>query len=149
MYRRLYRSRKNNVISGVCGGIADYFSIDPVLVRILWVFGTIITSGTGVIIYVISAIIMPEYKEQDHTQNTWANTEPGFTPTEDPAHEWKQPAKFDSAKSKFVIGAALIILGSLMFLKMIIPGFHFNFFWPVAIICIGVAFLYKGKRRDS
>ena len=56
--RRLYRSRRDRMISGVCGGMADYFGIDPVLVRILWIlFGFM---GAGVLVYFISILIIPE-----------------------------------------------------------------------------------------
>ena len=57
--KRLYRAPgKDSVIAGVCAGIADYFNIDPVLVRLLWVlvaFGM----GTGVLAYLIAWIIIP------------------------------------------------------------------------------------------
>ncbi|MFZ4398408.1 MAG: PspC domain-containing protein [Bacteroidales bacterium] len=56
--KRLLRSRTNRVISGVCGGVADYFVIDPVIVRILFVLTAIF--GAGFIIYLVLLIMMPE-----------------------------------------------------------------------------------------
>ncbi len=57
--KRLYRSRSDRRIAGVCGGIADYLAVDPTIVRIIWVlFG--IAGGPGVILYVIVAAIVPE-----------------------------------------------------------------------------------------
>ena len=53
--RRLYRSRRNRVLAGVCGGIGEYFNIDPVIVRIL----AIVIPGFGWVAYLICAIIMP------------------------------------------------------------------------------------------
>ena len=58
--RRLYRSRKNRVIAGVCGGVAEYFSIDPVIMRLAWVFFALITMGAGIIAYIIAWIVIPE-----------------------------------------------------------------------------------------
>ena len=56
MTRKLYRSRKNNMISGVCGGVGEYFNIDPNIVRILWVlFGL---GGMGIIVYIVCACIL-------------------------------------------------------------------------------------------
>jgi phage shock protein C len=55
-YKRLYRSRKNKVIAGVCGGIGEYFKIDPVIVRIL----AVLILGFGWVAYLILAIIIPE-----------------------------------------------------------------------------------------
>ncbi|MCX6056415.1 MAG: PspC domain-containing protein [Chloroflexi bacterium] len=57
--KRLYRSRTERQISGVCGGIAAYFNIDPTLVRLLFVFGLLMVGGT-LWAYVILMIIIPE-----------------------------------------------------------------------------------------
>ena len=56
--KRLYKSKTNRVICGVCGGVGEYFGIDPTIVRLLCVLlGLTIT---GVIVYIIAALIMPE-----------------------------------------------------------------------------------------
>ena len=53
------RKSNNKVVCGVCGGIAEYFSIDPTLVRLGFVAGSIIF-GSGLLAYIVAAIIMPE-----------------------------------------------------------------------------------------
>ncbi|SES80740.1 PspC domain-containing protein [Anaerobranca gottschalkii] len=58
MEKRLYRSQSNKMIAGVCGGIAEYFNIDPTIVRLLWVFFALMAGG-GLIAYIIAAIIIP------------------------------------------------------------------------------------------
>ena len=58
--KRLYRSRTNHVIAGVCGGLGAYFSVDPVIIRIAWVLGTLATAGTGVLAYLAFWIFVPE-----------------------------------------------------------------------------------------
>jgi len=58
--RKLTRSRRERMIGGVCGGIADYFRLDPTLVRLLWAFGTIVSQGLGIIAYIILLIVLPE-----------------------------------------------------------------------------------------
>lgn len=60
-YKRLYRSRDDRMVAGVCGGIADYFDIDPSLVRILFVLGFFATGSALFWAYVIMMIIVPEY----------------------------------------------------------------------------------------
>ena len=62
MDKRLYRSRENRMLGGICGGIAEYFNIDPTLVRLGWVLFCAL-SGSGFIAYIIAAIIMPEQPE--------------------------------------------------------------------------------------
>ena len=56
--KRLYRSKENKIIGGVCGGIAEYFSIDPVIIRLLWVL-MVLGYGFGVLAYIIAWIIIP------------------------------------------------------------------------------------------
>jgi phage shock protein C len=58
MVKRLYRSRSERKIWGVCGGIAEYFDVDPTLVRLIAVL-TLLFACTGIIVYIILAIVMP------------------------------------------------------------------------------------------
>lgn len=57
--KKLYRSASNRMICGVCSGIAEYFDIDPTVIRMLWVLVTLL-GGSGIIAYIIAAVIMPE-----------------------------------------------------------------------------------------
>lgn len=57
--KRLYKSRNIKMICGVCAGIADYFNIDPSIVRVLWAV-LALAAGTGVLAYIACAIILPE-----------------------------------------------------------------------------------------
>ena len=56
--KRLYRSKIERKICGVCGGIAEYFNIDPTLIRLLWAL--VALTGSGILLYIIAAIIIPE-----------------------------------------------------------------------------------------
>ena len=56
--KRLYKSTANKKIAGVCGGIAEYFDIDPSLVRIGWVL-LCFAVGTGILAYIVAAVILP------------------------------------------------------------------------------------------
>ena len=58
MKKRLYKSAVNKKLCGVCGGIAEYFDIDPTIVRLAWVVFTLF-GGSGIIAYIIAAIVMP------------------------------------------------------------------------------------------
>ena len=57
--KRLYRSRQERMIGGVCGGLGEYFGIDPTLVRLLFVFGTLI-GAQGILAYLVLLIVVPE-----------------------------------------------------------------------------------------
>jgi len=57
--KRLYRSGKEKILGGVCGGLAEYFNVDPTIVRFLWVL-FILGFGTGLLAYIIAWIIIPK-----------------------------------------------------------------------------------------
>lgn len=57
--RRLYRSRMSKMVGGVCGGLSDYFQIDPSIMRIGWVVFTML-GGAGLLAYIICWIVIPE-----------------------------------------------------------------------------------------
>ena len=59
MKKKLYKIEKGRKLEGVCGGIAEYFDIDATLVRLIWVLFTACSFGSGIIAYIIAAIIMP------------------------------------------------------------------------------------------
>ena len=59
MKKRLYRSRKDKMLAGICGGLAEYFAVDPSLVRIAGVL-LCLYAGTGLLVYILAAIIIPE-----------------------------------------------------------------------------------------
>ena len=59
MAKKLYRSGENKVLGGVCGGMGEYFDIDPVLIRLAWIIA-IFVFGTGVLAYLIAWIIIPK-----------------------------------------------------------------------------------------
>ena len=59
MTKRLYKSSTDKKVCGVCGGIANYFDVDPTVIRLIWVIFTLV-GGSGLIAYIIAAIIMPD-----------------------------------------------------------------------------------------
>lgn len=59
MDRKLYRTEDNKKLCGVCGGIAEYFSIDPTLVRLAWAIFSCFC-GAGILAYIIAAIVIPK-----------------------------------------------------------------------------------------
>lgn len=60
--KKLYKSVYDRKLFGVCGGIAEYFNIDSTIVRLIWVI-LVACFGTGILAYIITAIIMPEYPQ--------------------------------------------------------------------------------------
>ena len=59
-YRKLMRSRTNRTFCGVCGGIGEYLNVDPTMIRLVWLLCSLVSCGTGLIVYIAAALIIPE-----------------------------------------------------------------------------------------
>ena len=58
--KRLYRSKKDRMLGGVCAGLGEHLDIDPTVIRLIWAVATVLSFGTGIIVYVLAWIIIPE-----------------------------------------------------------------------------------------
>jgi phage shock protein C len=72
-YRKLYRSRSNRMVAGVCGGIAEYSNMDPTIVRVLMVILAFFTGGGALLAYPVLWMVMPEAPQQPAA---WTPTPP-------------------------------------------------------------------------
>jgi phage shock protein C len=59
MAKKLYRTKEDRKIAGVCGGLGEYFDIDPTIIRLLWL-ALLFAAGSGVLAYIVAWIIIPE-----------------------------------------------------------------------------------------
>ena len=72
--KKIYRSRKDKVLIGVCGGLGDYFGIDPVLIRIIFILLSFV-NGIGFLLYLISAVVIPLEPEKERQKSLQITTE--------------------------------------------------------------------------
>ena len=72
MNRKLYKSREYKTIAGVCGGLAEYFDIDVTIVRLIWV-AFILMGGSGILAYIIAALVIPEAPYSNRQSDPWHN----------------------------------------------------------------------------
>lgn len=132
--KRLYKSRTDRMIDGVCGGIAKYFNLDATLVRIAWVLLTLL-GGSGILLYIVAMIVMPK--------------EPYTVPLSGSPSGPPSPAS--SRKNSLFWGILLIGIGVALFLdNMGFPFWHWwsfdkDLFLSIFLILIGVAFLWGGR----
>ena len=66
MEKKLYRSRTDKKLSGVCGGLAEYLNMDPTIVRLIWALISV-CAGAGVVAYIVCALVIPE-KPEDYVE---------------------------------------------------------------------------------
>ena len=133
--KRLYRSKYDRMLAGVCAGIGRYFSIDVVLVRILWVIITFF-GGVGLIMYIAAVFIIPESPE---------------AVGEDTTAEKDQPKKSkNNSDITLFFGSILIIIGIGLILRHM-GFFHYfqiwnipwQMIWAIILIGVGVYILYR------
>jgi phage shock protein C len=136
--RRLYRSQKNKVIAGVCGGYAEYFDVDPVIMRLLFVLLAFV-GGSGFLIYLVSMILLPKYP---------------FTVGDVNAVN-AAPAPVSKFNIRYVFGGMLVFFG-LIFLLTNLGIFEFmhawdiswNFIFPILLILLGMAIIYYRQNEQ-
>jgi phage shock protein PspC (stress-responsive transcriptional regulator) len=68
--KRLYRSRTDRILGGICGGLGEHTDIDPSIIRLVWIVVTLISFGTGIIVYGLAWIIIPEFPGESPVQTT-------------------------------------------------------------------------------
>jgi phage shock protein PspC (stress-responsive transcriptional regulator) len=135
MKKRLYRSHTEKMIGGVCGGLAEYFDIDPVFIRILFVVA-VFAGGSGFLAYVLCWIIVPQQPYGTPVSPTTSAPQEGQA---QPAHI-PEPTNH---KGSMTAGIVLIIIGGLFLLDNFLPHFHFRDFWPILMILLGIAILSR------
>jgi phage shock protein C len=120
--RVLRRSRDERVIGGVCGGLGRYLGIDPVLLRIAFVILGI-AGGGGFLLYIVSWILIPEQRKGE-------------------ALGTARPSSIDS--NRLIVGGALIAVGTILLLNLSLPRLG-KYFWPLALIAVGVAVVIQAS----
>ena len=139
--KRLYRSKIDRIIAGVCGGFAEYFNIDPMIVRVLWLVVLFLSGfGLGVLIYLVCLIVMKDNPGQSFEDKKSQNT----------ALYW---------------GVGFVLFGLLLLSNRwdwdwyYFRPFHFDFirpwffhwdkFWPIVIILFGIFYLVHVLRKNK
>lgn len=136
--KKLFRSRENAMLGGVCAGLAEYFDVDPSLIRLATVI-LLFAGGTGILAYIVAWIIIPQEPLVSKAESTESVSENRKEVTESPD------------KSKFIVGIILIALGFLFLMNTLNVWTWFSFFrlWPVLLIVIGLVVILKGLERGG
>lgn len=141
MKKKLYRSSRGKVIAGVCAGLGEYFEIDPVLVRALFVIA-LFSGGIGVTLYFVLWIIMP-------SEETVFSSHPPTEPSE-PSELSETDDSIFSEKHKGTVLTGLVLVGLGMFflIREFFPMFSFKFMFPIALIAIGAVIVFTALRKN-
>ena len=161
MQKRLYRSRDDKMILGVCGGLAKYFDIDPIIVRVTAVL-LIFADGIGILAYVILAIVVPlesspsreprdvikeNVQEIKQTAtNIGEDIRSTFTRQ---LGEPKKEVSRTGPNGSLILAVVLVIIGVILLLANFNPFWwlHWNYLWPIVLIAIGLVILFGSRRK--
>jgi len=155
MAKKLYRSRTDSMLGGVCGGLAEYFDIDPVLARLLFVLFAAV-GGAGVPVYIVLWLIVPEGPESS-TKPWQERVRDGADEIADRARKLGSDVRQSSDKPApgmaFLVGAFLVLIGVGFLLRNL--GFpwmnwiNFGILWPIIPIVVGIAFLWRWIKGEE
>jgi len=146
--KKLYRSKKDRMIGGVCGGIAEYFDIDPVLVRIIAVL-TIFANGIGIIAYIIAWIIIPQNPEQVSEKEEGRLRKKAEETIQNIGEQIRENSDNNRKHSRVVGGLILLGLGVLFLINNFLPHFNFGRFWPLILVIVGLAILAGSLKKKT
>jgi phage shock protein C len=157
MSKKIYRSRKDYMIAGVCGGIAEYFDIDSTLVRLLTVL-IVLVGGAGVIAYIIAWIVIPKNPEQisdkafEERENIKEKVKKGAKDVieEVKEHFESEEPSHKSEKNRRILGGIIVIaIGLVFLLNSIFPWVGWGRLWPVILIAVGIIIMIQAfKKKD-
>ncbi len=138
MPKRLHLSYESKMLGGVCGGLAEYFDVDPSVVRILAVISLFLSGGITFMVYIVAWMILPK-------------SEPGAVSTESAK---PMTVKFDetprlSPWTTYLPGIALIFFGSILLIREHWFWFSWHEMWPVILVALGLILIFAGKRSPS
>jgi phage shock protein PspC (stress-responsive transcriptional regulator) len=120
--KKLYRSKEDRMLLGVCGGIAEYMRVDSTLVRVI--AALLLLSGTwSVVLYLILGIVIPENPSQKKTKS-----------------------KIKLGNNSLVIGFGLVFVGVILLLNNF-NLLDWNQIWPILLIVVGVFLLWQNQRK--
>lgn len=149
-YSRLYRSRTQKVFGGVAGGIAEYFNMDPVIIRVIFVLAAIFGGG-GVVIYLVLWIAVPERPFTSTFYNAGTPPEPDPMKDTTPAGEPEPGANITNRRytGSMIGGIILIGVGAIILVTRVIPDVYFRDLWPFILVAAGVILIVTSINQST
>jgi phage shock protein PspC (stress-responsive transcriptional regulator) len=164
---RLYRTVQGRVIGGVAGGLADFFGMDPTIVRLIFVL-LVIFGGSGVLLYIILWIILPENNiytnytayssssppptgEKSGIGEAYEGFDQGkpYTSENNTIHKVVEAQQKKKVEGSLIGGAILIVLGSIFLIERFIPRIDFGDLWPILLISLGLILIFANLPRKD
>lgn len=143
--KKLYRSRDNKVLAGVCGGIGEYFEIDPVIIRLIWIVLTMIW-GFGLFLYIIAIFLIPLEPKEIKIQDVG-------TTTQESKKDYRHLEDSDRNIVITLLALFFIVLGIMVVVGIVVPSTYvfrniIKGILGVTMIIIGIYLVFR-SRKDN
>lgn len=150
--KRLYRSRRDRVILGVAGGLADYFEVDVAIVRLIWVLLALAAGPGTLLVYLVAGLVVPE--EPFARLEGVNDVSGGSASRSDIDRELAELARTGGAgrreaRSALILGVILTVLGVLLLTHNLFRWFNLQRLWPVLIIIAGGVLIWRSLDRNG
>jgi phage shock protein C len=159
MEKKLYRDEHRKMIGGVCAGLAEYFSIDVTVVRVLFLV-SLILHGVGALIYIILMIVLPKKSIYNFTNpSDPATVDYIVPPPTPPTNPFQANVPFSpmppiqpkrASSAAIVVGVLLIVIGTAFLMNEfdIIPDWNYWKLWPLMFIAIGFTYMITSRKKE-
>ena len=147
--KRLHRSKSDSMVFGVSGGLAEYFDVDPSLMRIAWVVAILASGGVALLAYIILAIVVPKEESRAAEPSEVVRENLGDLPAD--AAEAGNALGITSdeedtgrgKRGRTLAGIVLVAVGAVFLLSNlgVLSWWRWDVFWPVLLIGVGAALL--------
>jgi phage shock protein C len=173
----LYRSRDDRILAGVAGGLADLWDADPSLVRIVWALLVILTGGIALVIYIVMALVVPDEDDVLLPTPAVGTDDPaaasaasatsaasaGSAGSPAMVRQQLRSARRDARAARraarsgdgrgrsgaVVVGVLFVLLGVWFLIREYLPTVDWDWFWPAALVGLGVVVLALALRPES
>jgi len=155
MNNRLFRSRTDVMIAGVCGGLAHYLNVDSTLVRLFFVLLAFIGNGIGALIYFLLWMIVPLEGQRGETslqENVHSGSQEIAGQTRAMGNDLRRMVRDPNPQVGLIVGGSLILIGFLYLLDNLglpwLRWFDIDMLWPILLIVGGLALLLRQRRGE-
>jgi phage shock protein C len=155
MSARLYRSRTDRFLGGVCGGLGRYLGVDPTIIRLIFLL-LLFGQGVGFPLYIVLWILLPaEGASETSGESVSGRISEGVRGMGD---DIRRAAQVPHPQAGLWFGLGLIVVGGLMFfdqladmlgLEWITRWLSWSTLWPLLLIAVGAAFIIRGSRKGE
>jgi phage shock protein C len=174
MHKKLYRSSREKKLGGVAGGVAEYFDVDPTIVRLIFVL-TVLAGGAGFLAYIIMWIVIPQEPyhqfnmpsgEQFHNSEVppqdseskppnpemnQKEPDPGTSGTQpngkDPVSDYFYSMNKRKEKRGLTFGIILILIGAVLLADNLFDRIHFHDLFPLVLVGVGIVILLNAYKK--